>query len=308
MISINNLITVLLPVYNSPDIKTAIDSVLIQTYRYIQLIVLDDGSDNFDKTNIEKYIKKNATNIVEAIVIHHDRNIGTVKNLNQGLSYSKGKIIFFLAGDDAFFDDNVLEEWVKAFSKTDSSIITAKRVICDEDLQLSDEIAPTEEEVRWIRELQPIELFEKLCKSNFIFGCCTAVRRDFLMEMNGFDEMYKLIEDYPFILKALRTKQSIYFFDRVVVKYRAGGASSAKHYSHVYKRDSNKIFIREIFPFTKHKYRAFCEYRKWRRNQDRNKYEYLDKNNKFLLFQYKACFAIKYPESVSEYIKQKMHK
>ena len=303
-----DIITVLVPVYNSPDIKATINSILIQTYRYIQLIILDDGSDNFDTGSIEKYIKQNAKNVVESIVLHNAQNIGTVKNLNQGLSLSKGKIIIFLAGDDAFFDEKVIEDWVQEFNRTNSNIITAKRMLCDELMQSSGEVAPTKEQIKWIEELSPRELYEKLCQFNFIFGCCTAIRKDFIAGIGGFDEKYRLIEDYPFVLKASRRKNEITFFDRLVVKYRDGGASSAKHYSRGYKADSDKIFMREILPYVKHKYRAFCDYRKWRRGQDRNKYEYLDKNNKFYLVLYKVSFAIKYPEAISEYIRHKMRR
>ncbi|MBE5822591.1 MAG: glycosyltransferase [Butyrivibrio sp.] len=296
------LITVIVPAYNSPDIRASIDSVLIQKYPNIQLIVLDDASDNFDKDEVERYIRANAgNNFSELIVIQNPENIGTVKNMNQGFRMARGEYIFNLAGDDVFYDSKVLDDWVTEFESTGAEILTAKREVYDETLTELYGVEPKAKQIELIKNLDPLDLFEELCSYNFIFGCCTAYSKDLIKGDSFFDETYRVIEDYPFFLRASRLRIKIFYFDRVVVKYRSGGASSPKHYSTIYKKDSNRIFTFEVMPYTKHKFQAFLMYREWSKGQERGLYETISKTDYIHLYFFKAWYALKYPEEISHY-------
>ena len=95
--------TVLMPVYCSPNVYASVDSVINQKYRPIQFILIDDNSPGFCLQEMETYIESKAgSNIQSWIVLENEYNLGTVKTLNRGLGIAQGEIIFNLAGDDLF--------------------------------------------------------------------------------------------------------------------------------------------------------------------------------------------------------------
>lgn len=261
--------------YNSPDIFAAIDSVLLQNYERIQYIIVDDKSNSFEKECIEKYIDKNKReNIVERTIICNKHNLGIIKSSNIALKFSNGKYIFNLAGDDMFADENVISDWVNEFIKTKAQVITAYRDVYDENMLNKLCTLPSEEQVQIIKNSTPKELFEKMVGYNLIFGSCTARTKDFINKFGLFNEAYKLIDDYSMALKISREGQRIEFFERVVIKYRLGGICSATRINKVYWRDSDRIFAREVMPFTENKETAKIEYEKWKQGvkdiQDRS--------------------------------------
>lgn len=107
----NKLVSVCIPVYKSEDtIKSAIESVLVQTYKNIELIVVDNCSpdttwqiiDSFDDPRIKKY--------------RNDTNLGMLGNWNKCLEYVSGYYIHFLCGDDKISPD-CIELKVKAMEQ-----------------------------------------------------------------------------------------------------------------------------------------------------------------------------------------------
>ena len=84
---LDDLISVLLPVYNSEKyIKDAIDSILNQTYKNIEIIILNDGSTDGTERIISEFND-------ERIKYFKSENFGIVFQLNKGIKISKGKFI-----------------------------------------------------------------------------------------------------------------------------------------------------------------------------------------------------------------------
>lgn len=262
------LATVIVLSYNSPDLFSTLRSVLEQDYPRIQLIVTDDGSVHFCEEMVETFIREHGTDRLESVqILINPENIGTVRTLNMALRRSEGEFVFNLAGDDCFYDSRVISDWVAAFEKTGAQVMTALREICDEQLLHPLRVEPTADQIRKIRELTSEELFEELAATNFIFGCCTARTARSIQKYGLFDEQYRLIEDHSMNLRLLRMGERIVFFDRIVVKYRSGGASSPARYNAVYAQDVDRILHNEVMPYTKHQKRVRWDYYQWKRDQ-----------------------------------------
>lgn len=91
------LISVIIPTYNRANkLRYAIESVLAQSYNNIQLIVIDDGSDDETKVLMEDYPS------AEYIIQEH---AGQAAARNNGLKHSKGEIIASLDSDDTWNED-----------------------------------------------------------------------------------------------------------------------------------------------------------------------------------------------------------
>lgn len=88
-------LSVILTVYNRESyISAAIESILKQTFRDFELIVINDGSTDTTSVIIESYLDP------RIIYIQNEKNIGIVKSLNKGLSVSRGRYIAIMDSDD----------------------------------------------------------------------------------------------------------------------------------------------------------------------------------------------------------------
>ena len=266
------LVTVMTLNYNNPFIWDSINSVLEQTYNLIQYVIVDDCSDHFDPVEISSYIDQHQKgNIVDKIIIKNLKNMGIPKSANIALDNAKGYYLINLAGDDVFYDNQTITEWVKHFEESDANIITAYRIAYDENLQKKLDILPSPKQVSLIKKSSSEELFELLTKENFIFGCTTARTKQCVETWGKYDERYQYIEDYPWNLKVLRQGEKIFFWDRIVIKYRTGGLSSPLQFNTRYAKDTKLIYENEIKPYTKHPIISFYYSKHWliKRNIDK---------------------------------------
>lgn len=92
----SSLISVVLPVYNAEEfLEEAIESILSQTYRNIEFIIINDGSCDKSLEIIEKYASKD-----ERIIVISRENRGLVYSLNEGIKKAKGMFIARMDADD----------------------------------------------------------------------------------------------------------------------------------------------------------------------------------------------------------------
>jgi len=99
---ISPLVTILMPVYNSQTyLQESIDSMLGQSYKNFEFIIVDDGSKDKSNNIIKKYSDKRIK------LITHKTNLGIVASLNEGLAIAKGKYIIRMDSDDISFPDRL---------------------------------------------------------------------------------------------------------------------------------------------------------------------------------------------------------
>ncbi|NEP81377.1 MAG: glycosyltransferase family 2 protein, partial [Okeania sp. SIO3B3] len=93
-------VSVIIPVYNGDRyISQAIESVLVQTYRSYEIIVIDDGSTDNTRLVLEPYI--------EDIRYVYQENQGVSAARNHGIDLARGELIAFLDADDFFLPDKL---------------------------------------------------------------------------------------------------------------------------------------------------------------------------------------------------------
>lgn len=104
--NLNSLVSVIIPTYNREKyIKEAIESVLNQTYKYVEVIIIDDGSTDNTKKIIDEINKRN-NNIIK---YYYQENSGVARARNYGIEVSTGDYIAFLDSDD-FWDLDKLQK------------------------------------------------------------------------------------------------------------------------------------------------------------------------------------------------------
>ncbi len=89
------LVSVIIPCYNHEKyVQQAVESVLEQTYRNIELIVIDDGSSDNSPSILSSLAKRYNFNLIL------QKNMGVCRTLNNAIRLSKGQYIAMLASDD----------------------------------------------------------------------------------------------------------------------------------------------------------------------------------------------------------------
>lgn len=107
--SINEpLVSVIIPSYNHEKyISDCIDSIVNQTYKNIQLIIIDDGSTDNSPSIINKKVVSIKDCFGDIVFISNESNQGVLKSLNQALLEVRGEYISFCASDDKLLPSNI---------------------------------------------------------------------------------------------------------------------------------------------------------------------------------------------------------
>ena len=107
------MISIIVPVYNSSKVlEKCIDSILAQTYKSFELILIDDGSSDGSGKICDKY-----ADIDDRLKVYHRANYGVSASRNFGTEKAKGEWISFIDSDDyidttyleSFFPNNLIE-------------------------------------------------------------------------------------------------------------------------------------------------------------------------------------------------------
>lgn len=126
MININNLITIIIPVYNPPisRFRRCLKSVFEQSYKNIEIIIIDDGSEKKVKDVLKEIDDKR-------VRIFYQENMGVSAARNRGIKLAKGKYISFVDADD-YID----KYWISNsanYLKQDYDIVFGKVIMCNDE-------------------------------------------------------------------------------------------------------------------------------------------------------------------------------
>ena len=226
------LSVIVLSYNNSETLYETIDSILIQDYSSIEIIVADDCSNSFNCQQVNNYIfSKKKSNIVSCIVYQNDSNIGTVKSLNTAIKKSSGDYIKIIAGDDAFSSENVFSTQVSCLDeKLDSYFVVSDIVQCDKSLKPIESLGFYNHKIN-INSLFVTNRDKKAILRFYPYLLSTQAicfKRVFFYRYCLFDERYRLIEDLPFLVKVLDNRIPFSYVKLDSVMHRCDVGISSK--------------------------------------------------------------------------------
>ena len=199
-------VSIIIPTYNRRDfLREAIRSVLEQSFRDFELIVVDDGSDDGTREMIQREFPGLLTYL-------YQENQGVSRARNRGLKLAQGEFVAFLDSDDLWLPRKL--ERQMAFMQSHP-----KAQIC-----YTDEI--------WIRRGVRVNPKKKHAKySGWIYPRClplciispssALMRRGLLEEVGGFDEELPVCEDYDLWLR-ISARHPIHFLPEKLIVKRGG--------------------------------------------------------------------------------------
>lgn len=209
------LISIVIPVYNSAKyISVAIDSVLKQTYRNYEIIVIDDGSTDNTCQILQPYKSK--------IRYIYQKNQGSAAARNVGIGLARGELVAFLDADDFWLMPEKLEKQVDFFNKNPSlgCINTGWKIV--------------DSEGKHIKTVQPWHKAPKLDLETWLKKKCVrtsamAFRREWLEEVGGFDEELRQSHDVDLILRLSLAGCETVWLREETVCYRQHGENTTKN-------------------------------------------------------------------------------
>ena len=234
---------------NSEYLNECLDSIIAQDYPSIEIIVADDGSKSFEREHIISYLgSKKKENLINYIVYQNEKNYGTVKSANGAIRKASGKYIKLLAADDALYDEYSLTYAAKALQKSPSGVITGDVMRCDENLK---PIAKYRNKLpEALNDLEPLDVFRRLCVHNDIVAGGVFFSRDFFESYGYFDESFRLMEDWPTWLKATQHGCRFLYSPFFAIRYRSNGGIGTS-FNPIYMADKKRALDTIIIPAKK---------------------------------------------------------
>jgi|ERR1035437_934679 Glycosyltransferases, probably involved in cell wall biogenesis len=216
------LVSIIVITYNSSKfVLETLESAKAQTYRNIELIVTDDNSTDETVDICKKWIDENAVQFVRATLVLSKSNTGIPANINRGVNLAKGFWIKCIAGDDVLAEDCIAELiYYINTQQEDIQILYSDLIRFYGNSIKNIEIKKFENAKFCSRESTADDQYQILLRSNRVSAATIIIRRDLLLSVNGFDERFNLLEDWPLWVKITYAGYKIYYLDKPLVYYR----------------------------------------------------------------------------------------
>lgn len=195
------LLSVIIPVYNvEPYLEKCLNSVISQTYRNLDIIIVNDGS-----TDRSGEISEYYQSIDKRVRVFHKKNGGASSARNLGLQYARGEFIGFVDGDD-FIDEDMYESMLHEMSSDVDIVICGRRICFPTDMHQKSQIAFCTPKLTKMDHITAVEKF--LQKKSISFSVGDKVCRRELFTGVSFP-YNRTCEDIPVSYKLLKKSRNI---------------------------------------------------------------------------------------------------
>lgn len=195
-------VSIVLPTYNGERyIRESIDSILNQTYKDWELIIVNDCSTDNTINIIEEYAEKDK----RIKIINNKKNEKLPKSLNIGFREAVGEYLTWTSDDNAYLD-RALEEMVKFLEQNSKyQMVCAQMDFVDKNGNFM---------------YKHVEYSDLLMFYNDCVGACFMYRNKVLREVGEYDTEKFCIEDYEYWMRIIKKYGSIGFLKETLYKYR----------------------------------------------------------------------------------------
>lgn len=227
-----SLVSVILPTYNrSQYIREAVQSVLEQTFKDFELIIIDDGSTDNTIETVKAFLKDKRIRYVK------QENAGAAAARNRGLSMSTGNYIAFIDSDDIWEKDKINIQLSIMNALPDVSLVFSDFSSMDRNGNIQNSHLRTyfhvldEYNLDYEHVFNQYKHFDNIGKvywgniyktmifGNIILTSTCMCRKEIFTKVGVFDTRYKMLEDYDLFLK-ITQEFNVAIVDRPLVRYQ----------------------------------------------------------------------------------------
>ena len=201
-------LSVIIPVYNCElQITRCIESIINQTYKNLEIIIVDDGSKDQSGKLCDQLKEKD-----NRIIVVHQKNSGVSEARNTGLKVCSGELITFVDADDYLMDCSI---YYNAIHKLNEEKVDLVGWLWQ--YEMNDTYVVSKENIHGVKYgiNNRDEFLSLLYKGNYPNGLVVSVynkiyRRDII---NGETFKYKIYEDDDWSIRVLLKNKNIYLID-----------------------------------------------------------------------------------------------
>ena len=199
-------------------IRLALESVISQTYKNIELIIVDDNSNDNSRVLIKTFKKK----YKKTIILFNKKKIGLVKNINRVIKKSKGKYIIRLDSDDYLHPKAVEKMYLKIKNNKKIGLVFPN--------------------FYWINSNGEIlSKFKYNYKSNHLIkyipahGACSLINKKILKKIGGYNELFDRQDGYYIWFSILLNNFKIFHIKESLFFYRKHNRSLSNNINKILK-------------------------------------------------------------------------
>ena len=245
----NDMVSVIVPVYNVCDfLEKCVKSIISQTYREIEILLIDDGSTDGSSEICDNFMKYD-----QRVFVKHINNSGVSNARNIGIELARGKYIVFVDSDD-YIKVNLIEKLVAAADKNKTEL-----VCCGiEQIELDGKIRKfygTKKEKIYRQEDIILGFFDRPHIKDYMYG---PFNKLFLRELLGnfrFNTSLRMGEDFLFVFQYLSCCRTICILDECLYVYvkRPNSAMTAtfndKRMDYIKSVEIIESICKECYPY-----------------------------------------------------------
>lgn len=239
----NEKVSVIIPAYNAEKyIKECLDSVLNQTYKDVELVIVNDGSKDGTKSILDTYAARHCN-----IKVIHTENGGVSRARNIGLDYAMGDYVMFLDSDDLLVA-NAIEILLSDLKNNAADIAGGLMNSAVSDGAISCDGTN-------ITIWNGSDAIKKSLEDNpFTYSSCAKLFKRLVLDGIRFIEGRKIHEDSYFVFCSLINQPTVVVRDAYIYKYRLNensashAAFSEKYFDILYFAEEKWKTIEEKYP------------------------------------------------------------
>lgn len=236
-------VSVIIPIYKAESyLKRCLNSVLGQTHKDLEIILINDGSPDGCPLICEKYKKRDTR-----IKVIHSNNQGQSIARNKGIELASGKYIFFVDADDVLVE-NAIERLLTIAQNGVYDVVCGNYYIVDKKVKIIsnkyttgeiDKNGRSEDKARY-------NLFKTTSNFGYVWG--KLYKKNFIDNNKlRFDEEIKFMEDALFNLKAISFKPKYYVLNEPLYYYYIYDTSTSNINEEVTDNALKMLYNYEIF-------------------------------------------------------------
>lgn len=213
------LVSIIIPCFNAKDyILSAVENLINQTYDNIEIIIIDDASDDGTVELLKSFLKPSNVNIVYQKV-----NKGVAASRNAGILLAQGEYIMFLDADDKY-DCSIIEKGISAIHGTECQVFCCafeKTGMVNKNYAASDYNDSIIAGKNYLDLIFNKKLYQHIC------AMIIDVRliKKYALQ---FDEGIAYSEDLLFIVRVIINSKYIYYCNKPLFKYNIQSNSAMR--------------------------------------------------------------------------------
>ncbi len=235
-------ISIVLPVYNAEKtIDRCIYSIISQSYKQFELIIINDASDDNSLEIINKYLNKDN----RIVLINNNKNYGVSKSRNLGIKEATGEFITFIDSDD-YYESNAIEKMYKLMVENDVDAVRFSFNILKEDKKIEKKYNKKYDGN--ILKDDKIKIFElDLINNRLQAYLWLLITKTNIVKKIKFDENIGMMEDTLWYLNFIKKIKNIYFSNEILYNYFVNVDSISNSERNTIKRIEDVLYLQDKY-------------------------------------------------------------